>query len=423
MAQTSSNTTPPAPVVIVGAGLSGLACALELQNSGIPYRVIEASDGPGGRVRTDVVEGFQLDRGFQVYLTAYPEGQRILDYQALRFGRFSPGAMVRLDGRFHRVMDPWREPFAALSQILNPVGSMTDKLLVARLRAVSMAGQPEDLLSKPETTSLRALQRYGFSANMIDRFFRPFFGGIMLDANLTVSSRMLEYVFRMMATGDTVLPAMGMGAIPAQLASRLDPACVQYQTPVREVTDDVVTLDNGEQIEASAVVVATDGASAVRLLPGQLPAAGGRHSVTLYFAIPGPPPTNDPIIMLNGNLDWPIQNACLPSLVCPTYAPAGQHLLSVTVLGEPSESDAALEAKVRKQLAAWFDQDLSSWRLLRIYRIHNAHPAGQPDTVEEKPVRLDSGVFICGDHRFMPSIQAALVNGRHAAAAVANHVG
>lgn len=180
------------PVLIVGAGLAGLACALELHNKGIEFVIHEASDGPGGRVRTDFVNGFQLDRGFQVYLTAYPEGRRVLNYEALNFGRFSPGAMVRLSGRFHRVMDPWREPFLALSQILNPVGSMKDKLLVARLRAVSLAGTPDDLLQKPETTSMKALQGYGFSQNMIERFFRPFFGGIMLDSQLQVSSRMLE---------------------------------------------------------------------------------------------------------------------------------------------------------------------------------------------------------------------------------------
>lgn len=411
------------PVAIVGAGLAGLACALELQSLGIDYVVLEASDGPGGRVRTDVFEGFRLDRGFQVYLTAYPEGQRILDYPALQFGRFAPGAMVRLDGRFHRVMDPWREPFAALSQILNPVGSMTDKLLVARLRAVAMAGRPEDILNKPESTSLERLRQYGFSGNMIDRFFRPFFGGIMLDSNLDVSSRMLEYVFRMMAAGDTVLPALGMGAIPGQLAARLKPGSLRFHSPVTAIGLQSVRLETGEELDCRAVVVATDGASAVQLLPGQLPRVGGRHSMTLYFAIPGAAPIADPIILLNGNLNLPIQNACLPSLICPSYAPLGQHLMSVTVLGDPAEPDAVVEAQVRQQIGRWLGADTASWRLLRVYRIRNAHPAAEPPTIAEGPVRLPSGVFICGDHRFMPSIQAALVNGRHAGMAVAAHVG
>ncbi len=410
------------PVVIAGAGLAGLACALELQQRGVDFVLLEASDGPGGRVRTDEQEGFLLDRGFQVYLTAYPEGKRLLDYPALQFGRFLPGALVQLNGKFHRVMDPWREPFAALSQVLNPVGSMTDKLLVARLRAAAMAGTPDDLLAKPESSSLAALTRYGFSRNMIDRFFRPFFGGIMLDSSLQVSSRMLEYVFRMMAAGDTVLPAGGMQAIPNQLAARLPEQKLRYGCPVVRVSANSVTLSSGETLDASAVVIATDAPSAQRLLPGEIPASSSRPATTLYFSVLEPP-LQDPIILLNGNLDYPIQNACLPSQVNPAYAPAGRHLLSVTVLGNPGEADAILEKEVRSQLGQWFGVDTRPWRLLRIYRITNAHPAHQPETVTEKPVQLSSGVFICGDHRFMPSIQAALVNGRHAAEAVAGHVG
>jgi len=354
-----------------------------------------------------------------VYLTAYPEGQRILDYSALQFGRFLPGAMVRLDNRFHRVMDPWREPFAALSQILNPVGSMTDKLLVARLRAAAMAGKPEQLLSKPETTSLERLRQYGFSSNMIDRFFRPFFGGIMLDSELQVSSRMLEYVFRMMAAGDTVLPAMGMGAISDQLLSRLTPGTLRVQARATSVHAREVTLTSGERIEASAVVVATDGATAAELLPGQVPVMAGRHSMTLYFAIEGAPPIKDPIILMNGNLDFPIQNACIPSLVCPTYAPAGMHLFSATILGDPAQDDREIEGQVRAQLKKWLDCETAGWRLLRIYRLRNAHPVSATQSIEELPVELANGVYVCGDHRFMPSIQAALLNGRHAAAAVA----
>jgi phytoene dehydrogenase-like protein len=409
------------PVLIVGAGLAGLACATELHRRQIPFQLIEASDAPGGRVRTDQVDGFLLDRGFQVYLTAYPEGQKLLDYKRLQFGHFAPGALIHLNDKFHSVMDPWREPFAALSQILNPVGSMRDKLLVARLRAVSLAGRPEDLLTKPETTTLEALRRYGFSENMIDRFFRPFFGGIMLDASLSVSSRMLEYVFRMMATGDTVLPAQGMGAIPAQLAEKLPADSIRCNAPVESISSKELLLANGDRLHGSAVVVATDGAVAHKLIP-QLPMVGARMSMTLYYAIEGKPPWKTPLILLNGNLDWPIQNVCLPNLICPSYAPAGQNLLSVTVLGDPSDADQKVDAAVRQQLGGWFQLDTAAWRLLRVYRIRNAHPARQPDSVLEMPPSLGDGRFVCGDHRFMASIQAAMLSGRRAAEAVAEYV-
>lgn len=411
------------PVIIVGAGLAGLACALELERNGVDCQLLESSDAPGGRVRTDQIEGFLLDRGFQVYLTAYPEGQRLLDYGALQFGRFAPGAMVRLGDSFHRVMDPWREPFAALSGLLNPVGSMRDKLLVARLRASSLAGSPDDLLKRAETTTLASLRNYGFSDSMIDRFFRPFFGGIMLDASLSVSSRMLEYVFRMMASGDTVLPARGMGAIPAQLATRLKPSTLRLNTHVSSLTATSVTLATGETLPARAVVVATEASTATQLLPGQLAPVSGRHATNLYFAIDGPAPLRDPIIVLNGAGGSPIQNVCFPSSICSTYAPPGKSLVSATVLGDADASDSALSSQVRKNLGDWFSVDTQNWRLLRVYRIRNAHPDPQPHTVAEQPTRLPSGVFICGDHRFMPSIQSTLVNGRHAAESVLSHAG
>jgi phytoene dehydrogenase-like protein len=386
---------PQPPVIIIGAGLAGLACALELERNSVPCHVLEASDAPGGRVRTDSLDGYLLDRGFQVYL----------------------------NDSFHRVMDPWREPFAALSGLLNPVGSMRDKLLVARLRASSLAGSPDDILKRPEVTTLASLKAYGFSDSMIDRFFRPFFGGIMLDSSLSVSSRMLEYVFRMMASGDTVLPAQGMGALPAQLAARLKPGTLALNTRAVSLTATSVTIASGETLPARAVIVATEASTATQLLTGQLAPVSGRHATNIYFAIDGPAPLADPIIVLNGAGGSPIQNVCFPSSICPTYAPAGKSLVSATVLGDPDTSDAALANQVRQHLGEWFSVDTQNWRLLRVYRIRNAHPDPQPHTVAEQPVRLASGVFICGDHRFMPSIQSALVNGRHAAEAVLSHAG
>jgi phytoene dehydrogenase-like protein len=409
------------PVVIVGAGLAGLTCARELQRRGVPFVIHEASDGPGGRVRTDLVDGFRLDRGFQVYLTAYPEGQKQLDYAALRFGRFLPGTLVRYGGRFHRVMDPWREPFAALSNLLNPVGSMADKLRIARLRASCMAGSLEDILQRPESTSMEALLDYGFTSNIIERFFQPFFGGIMLDSQLRPSSRFMEYVFRMMAEGDTVLPALGMGAIPQQLADALPVDSIRYGSRVQAISPSEVKTANGETVPASAVVVATEGPEANRLLPG-LAHIDSRKVYSMYFAIEGPPPVPDALVVMNGNLEWPIHNLCVPSVVCPDYAPPGHHLLSVSVLGDPNQGAAVVETRVRSQLARWFGSEANHWRLLRTYRILHAHPYTTPSKLEELPVRLDNGVYICGDHRYFPSINAAMENGRHAGDAVARQI-
>lgn len=407
--------------MIVGAGLAGLACALTLQAKAIPFLILEASDGPGGRVRTDEVDGFLLDRGFQVYLTAYPEGKRVLDYTALNFGHFAPGALIRYTGKFHKAMDPWRRPIAALSSILSPIGSFADKRLVGQFRASVMKGSPEELLLRPEKSSMTALIDFGFSPSMIGRFFQPLFGSILFDSQLRASSRMLEYVFRMMASGETVLPAKGMGAIPAQLAAKLPASSIRYGTRVSSVTKRAVTLEDGTELRGRAVVVATEGPEAVRLLPRLAPVQS-RKAMTMYFAIDGPPPVADPMVVLNGNLQLPIQSCCVPSVVCPSYAPAGKHLLSVNVFGQPLQEDSVVIALVRGELARWFGPEAKQWKFLRLYRIDHAHPVLTPPSVRELSVHPDNDVFVCGDHCFFPSIQAALENGRHAGEAVEKYV-
>lgn len=186
-------------VIIVGAGLAGLACARTLHQAGLPFLLLEAADGLGGRVRTDRVEGFLLDRGFQVLQTAYPEAKRVLDYRALDLRAFAPGALVYFDGRLHRVADPWRQPQYLPATLLSPIGTLADKLRVARLRWRACRGGVDELFRRPETTTWEALRGQGFSASIIERFFRPFFSGVFFDRELAATSRMFEFVFRMLA--------------------------------------------------------------------------------------------------------------------------------------------------------------------------------------------------------------------------------
>ena len=167
-------------VVVIGAGLAGLSCTLSLEASGIPVSLLEASDAPGGRVRTDMVEGFLLDRGFQVLPTAYPEAKRLLDYPALQLKNFRPGALVWHGGRFHRFADPFRNFTGAARFLLDPIVPLTDKLRVATLRAHVLRGNCEELFARPERTTRDYLQAVPFSADIIGRFFEPFFGGVFL---------------------------------------------------------------------------------------------------------------------------------------------------------------------------------------------------------------------------------------------------
>jgi phytoene dehydrogenase-like protein len=405
-------------VVIVGAGLAGLCCARELHRRGVRSRLLDAADAVGGRIRTDAVDGFRLDRGFQVFLTSYPEARAVLDYPALRLRPFLPGALIRFGGKFHTLADPWRRPLAALRSLVAPVGSLADKVRVGRLRARVLSGSAEDRFRDPETTTLATLEAAGFSGAMIDRFFRPFLGGVFLDAGLGTSSRMFGFVFRMFAEGEACLPAEGMEAIPRQLAAALPAGSVRLGARVEQVRPGSVRLDTGEELAARAVVVATDGASAARLL-GVAQHAGAVGVTCLYFAA-SHPPVDSPVLVLNGDGVGPVNNLCVPTSVAPTYGPPGASLVSATVLGTPPDEDRLL-GEVREQLASWFGPAARSWRHLRTYRIPDALPRQDPPALAEpeRPVRLEPGLYVCGDHRDNASINGAMASGWRAAEAIA----
>lgn len=406
-----------ANVIIVGAGLSGLCCALRLQKEGVNCTVIEASDGVGGRIRTDEVDGFLLDRGFQVFLTSYPEAKQVLDFPSLKLKAFQPGAMVRYEGRFHELTDPWRRPWAAIRSLFSPIGTWSDKLRMAKFRSRVMQGTMADQFARPETTTLEALMAAGFSEPMINSFFRPFLGGIFLDADLKTSSRMLDFVFRMFSSGNACLPDTGMEAIPRQLAENLRPGAVQLNSPVAAVEPSKIRLCSGQEIAAQAVVVACDGISAARLL-GTAEPVSGRGVTCLYFAATKPP-IDRPILLLNGEGRGPINNLCVPTAAASRYGPAGKSLISVTVLGKVGDSDQLL-IEVLDQLQEWFGAQVNCWNHLRTYRIPYALPS-QPSPVLNEPeraVRWKPGLYICGDHRDNASIQGAMTSGRRAAEAV-----
>jgi phytoene dehydrogenase-like protein len=411
------------PVIIVGAGLAGLACARTLAKAGVSVTTLEASDGVGGRVRTDTVEGFRLDRGFQVFFTAYPEARAVLDYPALDLHAFAPGALVRVGGRFYRIMDPVRRPFAALAGLFAPVGSLSDKANTLRLRRQVLSASVDSIFSAPERTAEVALKEFGFSDRILDRFFRPFFGGIFLERDLTTSSRMLRFVYRMLAEGDTTLPAAGMEAIPRQVAAGLPEGSIRLRARVTAVEPGaesaLVLLEGGEWLRAGVVILATEG-DAAAALTGAFPAPRPRPVACLYFSADRAP-LQEPLLVLDGNGRGPVTTLAVPSRVAPSYAPAGGHLISATVLGAPVESDAGLEVRVRGQMAGWFGAaPVARWRHLRTYRIPFAQFDQSPGVLEpaHRPVRLGPRLFVCGDHVENASINGAMAAGRRAAEAV-----
>ena len=397
--------------VVVGAGLAGLAAARQIKSRGRSVIVIEAQDGVGGRVRTDKVDGFLLDRGFQVLLTAYPELKTQIDMSALDLKMFSSGALVMRDGKPSVVTDPFREPKRAAATVFAPIGSLTDKLRVAALRWRVMHRNEDKILNSADISTVVALRGLGFSTKMIDRFFRPLFGGIQLDPELRTSRRMFEIIFKYLSEGQSALPTNGMSAIPEQMAKHLGAENIFLNTRVTNIESGFVSTAN-TLIETNAVVVATDQPSASELL--RTSEITSRVAGCVYFSADAPP-THEKFVVLDGTGQGPVLNAAVLSNIAPSYAPPGKHLI---VAALPGIITGDLEEMSRNQLRTWWGPQVDGWSLIKTYRITHAGPEQLPPFNPKQNVSLGNGLFVCGDHRDTGSIQGALYSGRRCGEAV-----
>jgi phytoene dehydrogenase-like protein len=423
------NRSPDWDAIIVGAGLAGLACARELVRAGRRILVLEAADRVGGRVATDDVAGFRIDRGFQVYNDAYPEGRRQLDLAGLRLGRFESGALVADGDGLRRVADPWRQPAAALGAVLAGTVGLADGLRTARLRHDVIAGlragriDPDAPGAPGERTTAEELAARGFSPAFIRRFFIPFFGGVFLERSLETAAPVFLFDFAMFALGRACLPAGGMAAIPAQLAAGLPADAVRLGSPARAVGPGMVELASGERLAAGEVVVAVDRSAAAALLPESVrgPWLDRRDKRTRLVAFAADrSPLARPTLVVSAAKGGPIDNLTVPSDVAEGYAPAGAALVAVSVReGFAAEGDLLAEA-IRDQAAGWFGPQVRGWRQLATVRVARALPDESPGARRLRPAspRLAPGLVVCGDHVASASINGSFVSGRRAAAAL-----
>ncbi|WP_378182540.1 NAD(P)/FAD-dependent oxidoreductase [Aquimarina sp. SS2-1] len=396
---------------IVGAGISGLIAAQVLENHGYAPVVIEATDRAGGRVKTDIIDGYQLDHGFQVLLTAYPAAQKYLDFEELSLQKFLSGASVFAQGKIKTIGDPLRNPSLMIPTLFANIGNFSDKIKVLRLNALLKKKSISSIFNEKETSTLKYLQHYGFSEEMIHNFFRPFFSGIFLEPNLETSSRMFQFVYKMFGEGNAVLPKDGIEAIPIQLVSRLKTTKFLYNSHVQQVKDGSILLDNGEELMSHLTIVATQAHQLIANLHNQ--EIAWKSCDTLYFEADNRV-IDKPLIGLIADQGALINNIFYHTSLKTSVTPK-KELLSVTVVKDHQLSEKLLIERVSKELEQFCG--IIAGKFLKRYHIKQALPKLQNLQYElsETETKLTSTIFLAGDQLLNGSLNAAMISGERAA--------
>ena len=395
------------PAVIVGAGVAGLACALDLTAAGVPVQILDASDGVGGRMRTDRSGGFLLDRGFQVFNTSYPQVKRRIDLRALQLRAFTPGVLLHAGDRRRRFADPTRQLGGLADLLRGRLAGPSDAIALARLCAADMLLPVGLIKNQPDRTTSAALTEAGISPALCELFFRPFLSGVFLEDELETSARFFHLVWRSMLRGTLCLPRRGIQAVPEQLATALPAGTVRLETPVRALTDDGVLSGDGTEIPARAVIVATGAAGAAALLPG-LSVPATRTVTTFYHAAPSAP-LAEPVLLVD--TERKILNTVVLTEVTAAYSADGRALVSTSVLGDAS----GREPDVRARIAEMYGADAAGWEHLATYPVYGALPAMPAPHPLSRRARVAPRRYVCGDHRATGSVQGAMASGTRAA--------
>jgi protoporphyrinogen oxidase len=403
-------------IYIIGAGVSGLIAAYELERAGYSPIILEASDNVGGRVRTDEFKGFLLDRGFQVLLTAYPEAQRYLDYKALQLRKFDPGALILKPGDSFFISDPLRNPSKLLNMAFSPVGSLKDKLKIFQLTQSLKSQSEENIFAETSIPTIQFLRDYGFSEKVINNFFKPFFRGIFLENELQTSSRMFKFVFKMFSIGHAAVPKSGMKAIPDQLKGKLINTQIKYHSPVKKVEGRKIILNSGEELEADSIIIATRPDSLLPQLQGQFKPY--RKVINIYFSL-NHSFIAQPKIALVTEDQFLINNLVFMTDLSKEYSKNNKALLSVSIT-KPVEANENLAKLVAIELAALTKINADFFEHIKTYVIIDALP--QLDdmgyAMEAGNTKVADGIFLAGDFLLNGSINAAMTAGRKAAEGV-----
>ncbi|MFD0797496.1 NAD(P)/FAD-dependent oxidoreductase [Maribacter chungangensis] len=401
-------------IAIVGAGVSGLIAAKVLEAQGYQPTIYEASDSVGGRVKTDVKNGYQLDHGFQVLLDAYPMAQRYLDYANLELGTFLPGATLFKNGKQVILGDPLRNLSLLVPTLTSGIGTFGDKWKIFKLNKELKAKSLDTIFNEPETTTRDYLKSKGFSNEIIADFFAPFFSGIFLEPDLNISSRMFQFVYKMFGTGNAVLPKAGIAAIPRQLAAGLTKTNFVFHSPVASVTDGTLVFSDGKEETVDYTIIATEASQLVPNLRNQ--ETRWKSCDTLYFTTKEKT-IQKPLIGLVTDSEALVNNVFYHSAL-PMEHSGTDNLLSVTVVKKHNLSETELINTVQEELNALCG--ITGTTFLKRYYIKKALPNLSNIQYDMVPTetRLTAKTFLAGDQMLNGSLNAAMLSGELAANAV-----
>ena len=401
---------------IIGGGISGLIAARVLEEHGLSATIIEATDRLGGRVKTDVVDGYSLDHGFQVLLTAYPAAKKYLDFDALALQEFLPGSAIFKNGKQKIIGDPLRNLSLLLPTLFSGIGTVNDKVKILALNRRLKKKSIQNIFAEKEQTTRVYLENIGFSEAIITDFFTPFFSGIFLENKLETSSRMFEFVYKMFGEGNAALPKDGIQAIPKQLFEKLKSTTIIFNTKVKSVENGSIKLESGETLKSNFTIIATQASGLVSNLKNQ--ATQWKSCDTLYFEV-AKREIKKPLIGLIAMHNALINNIFYHTSL-QTSATATKELLSVTVVDKQNLTNKQLVTEVQKELKELCNID--SCTFIKQYNIPMALPNLQDIQYEMLPseTRLTETIFLAGDTQLNGSLNAAMIAGERAALEVIN---
>ena len=404
-------------ICIVGAGISGLIAAQVLEKNGYAPKIIEATNSVGGRVKTDVKDGYILDHGFQVLLDAYPKAKEYLDFKALSLNKFVSGAAIFKNGKQKILGDPTRDFSLAMPTLFSGIGNFKDKILILKLNNTLKKKSLEAIFNAEEQTTLSYLQEKGFSQEIINDFFKPFFTGIFLESKLDTSSRMFEFVYKMFGEGLAVIPAKGIGAISNQLANQLEKTTISFESRVKKIENNTLILTNGEELNYDAVILATDPKNIGEKKTAKIKWKGCDN---LYYKTPNAV-LKKPIIGLIADKDALINNIYYPSVFQASASQTNSYI-SVTVVKNHELTNEQLQKQVALELEKYCGIKVTDF--IAHYPIKMALPDLTNLSYDLKPetTHLGEGIFQAGDILLNGSLNAAMISGERAAEAVADYL-